>query len=365
MNYISFGNINLKCSRTPTDNDNLTNKQYVDNLLSNKANASDLTTLSGRVDTNTQDITNCAKLNAQNIFSANQVIKGGTLSKFALRNTNNQDIISLEVTTSGNQGVIKNNGGGTIRYENGANPTNPTDLTNKQYVDTAINGCAKLASANTFTQANTFNGAVNFKNRVELKNANNNGAFLENFDYNNKNYTSLKFFKNTSQNYLQIEVNNTDGESFISSPASTNALHIQNLANPTSNNDAANKQYVDSGDLPNIAAANTEYANGRQTFLGQQVYVQYLNSQINITSSTNQATITITGATRIINTQLSFSHSSTATDYTAPLPFIIFQSGTTTISQSIFSTYTGNVITLSATGLSGQKYIRGFVFYIK
>ena len=122
------------------------------------------------------------------------------------------------------------------------NPTANNQATNKQYVDNAINGCAKLASANTFTQINTFNNQANFKSKIELKKTNNNGVYIDNFDYASENYSAIKFFKG-STNALQIEVNNDTNVATISYPS--HSININNLANPTNNDNAANKGYVD------------------------------------------------------------------------------------------------------------------------
>lgn len=125
-------------------------------------------------------------------------------------------------------------------------PTQNGQAANKQYVDNAINGCAKLGSANTFTQTNQFNNQTNFRAKIEFKNTtNNNGAYIENFEYSSANYTAFKFFKG-STNGLQIEMNNTANTATISAPNTNNNLSILNLKNPTNANDAANKAYVDS-----------------------------------------------------------------------------------------------------------------------
>lgn len=124
------------------------------------------------------------------------------------------------------------------------NPTANNQATNKQYVDNAINGCAKLGSANTFTQINTFNAQTNFKSKLEFKKTNDNGIYIDNYDYGSENYTALKFFKG-STNALQIECNNTTNTATISAPNLTGRLHINNLATPVNSDNAANKQYVD------------------------------------------------------------------------------------------------------------------------
>lgn len=158
------------------------------------------------------------------------------------------------------------------------NPTNANQAANKSYVDTAISGCAKLGGANTFTQQNTFNQQTNFRQKVEIKNTtNNNGAYVENFEYSSDNYTALKFFKG-STNVLQIEVNNTANTATISAPPTNNNLSILNLKNPTNANDAANKAYVDSR-VVFVTKNNLSFT--RQTInttAGQQVTKYYTNA---------------------------------------------------------------------------------------
>lgn len=106
---------------------------------------------------------------------------------------------------------------------------------------------AKLTSNNNFSGTNTFNGVTNFHNAIYFKKTtNNNGFFIQNFDYNQENYTALKFTKNPSAAVLILEVNYNQNTATISSPTTNNHLYIKNLANPTEANSAANKAYVDS-----------------------------------------------------------------------------------------------------------------------
>ena len=115
----------------------------------------------------------------------------------------------------------------------------------KNRVNTIENKYVKKDESNTLTQNNTFNGNTYFRNRVDFKNdRNNNGIYIDNFDYYNENYTALKFTNNGS-NMLQIECDNTTNKATISSPTTSNGLRIQNLDNPTTNDNATNKGYVD------------------------------------------------------------------------------------------------------------------------
>lgn len=190
-----------------------------------------------------------------------------------------------QVTTNLPANIVKsdsnNNFSGTNTFTGSVvvpNPTNPNQAANKSYVDSAVGGCAKLGSANTFTQTNQFNNQTNFRGKVELKNnSSNNGAYLENFDYYNANYTALKFFT-SGTNTLQIEVNHTANHATISAPTTSNNLEILNLKNPTNANDAANKAYVDSK-VVFVTKNNLSFT--RQTInttAGQQVTKYYTNS---------------------------------------------------------------------------------------
>lgn len=114
----------------------------------------------------------------------------------------------------------------------------------KNRVSQIENKYVKKDESNTLTQTNTFNGITNFKSRIEFRNQNNNGAYLDNFEFGNQNYTSFKLVKGSS-NMLQIEVNNDANTATISSPNTNNGLHIYNLSNPVNPDNATNKGYVD------------------------------------------------------------------------------------------------------------------------
>lgn len=149
----------------------------------------------------------------------------------------------------------------------------PADVYTKTESDAKY---AKLASANTFTTTNTFNAQTNFKSKIELKNSTNqNGVYIDNFDYNSQNYSAIKFFKG-STNALQIEVNNNTNEAILSYPS--NSIKIKNLANPVNNDNATNKAYVDSR-VAFVTKNNLSFT--RQTInttAGQQVTKYYTNA---------------------------------------------------------------------------------------
>lgn len=161
----------------------------------------------------------------------------------------------------------------------------PADVYTKTESDAKY---AKLASANTFTTTNTFNGTTNFHNRIDFKNTtNNNGFFIENFDYNRENYTALKFTKNPSAAVLIFEVNYNQNTATISSPTTNNHLYINNLANPTGPNSAANKAYVDSrtttykweGTVGNGTTQNLETISWDKHIIGAVVFRKRSDNQ--------------------------------------------------------------------------------------
>lgn len=112
-----------------------------------------------------------------------------------------------------------------------------------------------LSNIALLNRENTFTNNQNINAELKVGNPNGNRLQLWNFDYANNNYSALKFIKGESTNLLQIQVNNDTNEATISSPN----LKIMGIQNPTNNNDAANKQYVDSsiGDKVNTSDFNT------------------------------------------------------------------------------------------------------------
>lgn len=154
---------------------------------------------------------------------------------------------------------------------------------------------AKLNSNNTFTGNNTFNGTTLLTNTITFKNpSNNNGAFLQNFDYNSENYTALKFVKNNSTAMLIFEVNVNRNTATISSPTTNDHLYINNLAAPTAANQAANKGYVDNViKYVEKAGGLTFTRQPLNTTAGQQVTKYYAN--------VNYSTIPIPNGKHIIS----------------------------------------------------------------
>ena len=186
---------------------------------------------------------------------------------------------SKKQATSGTATITGNNTfTGTNTFNDSVvvpSPTNANQAANKGYVDNAINGCAKLATANTFTQINTFNNESKFKRKIELKNtSSNNGVYIDNFDYGSENYSAVKFFKG-STNTLQIEVNNNTNTATLSYPGTNNGIHIQNVANPTNDDNVANKRYVDS---KVVFIDKTNLSFTRQEIEANKTYKYYTNA---------------------------------------------------------------------------------------
>ena len=230
------------------------------------------------------------------------------------------------------------------------NPTNANQAANKSYVDTAIGGCAKLASSNTFTQTNTFNSQTNFGAKVELISpTTHNGAFLENFDYQGENYTSLKFFKNYSTAMLILEVNANSNTATISSPTTNNGLKINNLATPVNPDNAANKGYVDG-----LLSKNIETEQIAPFKLGTStVYMKYINNTITV-PNTGGAIVPIPGLPSIGKL---ISHSlSVDNHYILP-----WSEGSVNLRLIVEN----NVLKLKADNGSWVNRITGLVYYTK
>lgn len=222
-------------------------------IIDNTGNQQEITQLKIDVANNTQSITN----NSQEI---------GTLQTQVSQNTQdiagfNQITTDLETKYNGLDTKV------TVNEQNIADIKLDADKIDPLVtrVNNIENKYVKKDESNTFSQINTFNNETNFKRKIEFRNPNNNnGAYLDNFDYYNENYTAFKLIKGGS-NMLQIECNNTRSYVNISAPNTNNGLHISNVATPTSGDNATNKTYVDnlnnaiSGRVTNI---ETSLANG-------------------------------------------------------------------------------------------------------
>lgn len=191
-----------------------------------------------------------ARLASPNTFTATNTFNVRINSNKGFEtNTNNADIMKLDYQNEKSANVVyKQSTGGYKNYCNMKylwtnNDTAYTNLLTFIFKpDTSVNEVEFNSGLGSFS----FNKKVNFKDDIELKNStSNNGAFLSNFQYQNQNLTSFKFVKNPSKALLILEVNNDTETASITTPNKVNGLTIRNLANPTQNNDATNKQYVD------------------------------------------------------------------------------------------------------------------------
>lgn len=258
-------------------------------IIDNTGNQQEIIQLKIDVANNTQSITN----NSQEI---------GTIQTQVSQNT--QDIAGFNQITTDLQ--TKYNG---LETKVTVNEQNIADIKlDADKIDPLIsrvgvieNKYVKKDESNTLTQVNTFTNQTNFKSKIEFRNPNNNnGAYLDNFDYYNENYTAFKLIKGGS-NMLQIECNNTNNYVNISAPNTNNGLHIRNLATPTNGDNATNKTYVDnlnnaiSGRVANIETSlangnivnyvgvydqNTTYKIGQCVTFNDKWYVSKINGNV-------------------------------------------------------------------------------------
>lgn len=154
--------------------------------------------------------------------------------------------MNFEFRPHSNEGMFVSTPLGFINFGNNnlkcsRTPTDNDNIANKEYVDTATNGCAKLASANTFSQVNTFNESVN----VLLDKAIQMG-------YDSNTY-KLRLGGASGGNDGFIVAPNGDlrvneggtGRVNIKTDVLMNDKFIAGLHDPNSDQDAANKRYVD------------------------------------------------------------------------------------------------------------------------
>lgn len=258
-------------------------------IIDNTGNQQEITQLKIDVANNTQSITN----NSQEI---------GTLQTQVSQNTQdiagfNQITTDLETKYNGLESKVTTNQTDIADIKLDADKIDP--LVTR--VNNIENKYVKKDESNTFSQTNTFNNETNFKRKIEFRNPNNNnGAYLDNFDYYNENYTAFKLIKGGS-NMLQIECNNTRNYVNISAPNTNNGLHISNVATPTNGDNATNKTYVDnlnnaiSGRVTNIETSlangnivnyvgvydpNTTYKIGQCVTFNDKWYVSKINGNV-------------------------------------------------------------------------------------
>ena len=174
------------------------------------------------------------------------------------------------------------------KFNNVPTPTINTQAANKQYVDDRIasssanlDGVAKLASENTFTQTQKLSS----NNPIKIQWTNANGqenGFLGTTNANSGNIElncsrgdlSIRIPNNdlwissknqniihTEQDNLYIQLKNNK-KVFVKSPMDfSNGGKVANLSNPTENGDAANKGYVDNAINPVNTKANQNETN--------------------------------------------------------------------------------------------------------
>lgn len=153
-----------------------------------------------------------------------------------------QDLIRIERKADINTNEINKTNANVANNTQAIEELKPQVQTNQESIEQInqeLDTCAKLEANNTFIQDNTFKKVF-----VKGTNNNNNYVLLDNFDWNNKNYSVVKLVKSGTNNLLQLEAVNNDNSVVISAPSAT-SFHINNLSNPTQNKQAANKEYVD------------------------------------------------------------------------------------------------------------------------
>ena len=153
-----------------------------------------------------------------------------------------QDLLRIERKADINTNEINKTNANVTNNTQAIEELKPQVQTNQESIEELkqeLDTCAKLEVNNTFIGDNTFKKVF-----VKGTNNNNNYVLLDNFDWNNKNYSVVKLVKSGTNNLLQLEAVNNDNSVAISAPSAT-SFHINNLSNPTQNKQAANKEYVD------------------------------------------------------------------------------------------------------------------------
>ena len=228
-----------------------------------------------------------AKLGAANVFAGQNTFNQRITSYKGFQTSNeNADILAMNDNGEKKANVVyKQTGTGYKNWchmqylwtSDDSHYTNLLTFTFKP--DSSANN--NIVEFKTDLGSFSFNKKVNFQDNIELKNpTNNNGVLLTNFEYQSQNYTSLKFNKNSATALLILEVNNDNSTATISSPNTNNNLAIQNLKNPTADNDAANKYYVDNrtktykweGNVANNATQDLETIAWSKHIIGAVVF---------------------------------------------------------------------------------------------
>lgn len=273
----------------PTQNNHATNKQYVDNLN---------TTLTNKVNTNTQNITNLTsqvQANTQNITTNTANILSNTQE---IENINNK-------LTSGSIVLLKGNYSATTTYKLGEaviyndklcislqdnnRGNTPNETSQFWYVDktaqVSLENVAKLNENNTYTGANTFNGAIIVPTPTLATHA------------ANKEYIDNKvYFYNPNLQLVEL----TNGEQ-----RDTNDFRSVSIGSLTSNNKIINvsvsfrkgRTEETINLLKRVIPSSTEQETG-EIYFGKSVYIKTFEFS-NVSAQVN--TIVSSGVDKVVS----------------------------------------------------------------
>ena len=189
----------------------------------------------------------------------NEVIRGKTIVKsgegISLGFANN-----TYIRLDGENDITGNLNMDLYKIENLANPTNPKDATNKEYVD-KTKGSSVIGELKDETA--TLKGNLDFEGKYRLKNL---PEPIDRKDGVNREFVNLR------DHILKTELLTSDAFEFINNEYRAkqnlnmgNTFTLKNLMDPVDENDAVNRKYVDEIDKLNTAFIfrnNGYYAKG-------------------------------------------------------------------------------------------------------
>ena len=154
---------------------------------------------------------------------------------------------------------------------------NKSEVDNKiTTIDNTLNGKANTSDLNSYAKINETNNGEFFIGDKNGKHI----WFSKPFQYSGNTYASIKI-RNGGTNYFTMEHNFNTNQSIISNPRGS--IQLKNIAAPTENSDAANKQYVDTK-IANIPSTDLTNYYTRSEVDGK------VNSLVKTITFTSQAT---------------------------------------------------------------------------